>query len=97
MHLKKWHAILVLISILSISAGAQTRLSLIMTTDKSVDSIYVVHWTDREIFADRYASNINIGFEKTSGVDFYHINYITKDHNYFTSVYLDTGNIILHL
>lgn len=76
-------------------AKSQTNLRLILNTDKQLDSVLIIHWTDKEVFRDRFRDTINIDFKKTSGIDFYHFNYYNKNVNYYTPLYLDTGNLIL--
>jgi hypothetical protein len=83
---------------LSFSVRSQTHLQLILNTDQPVDSAFIVHWTDREAIWLAFKDTLEINF-KTRGIDFYHLNYIANGKNYFTSVFLDKGNIkiISHL
>ena len=72
------------------SAATQTQLQLVLHTNKLIDSAVVVHWTNREVAWLPFKDTLQVNF-KTRGIDFYHLNYMTKGKNYFAALFLDTG------
>jgi hypothetical protein len=92
---KKWVTLLSLILFLTFPGKAQTHLQLILHTEKPIDSAFIVHWTDRESAWLPFTDTMQVDF-KTTGIDFYHLNFkISDKKNYFASVFLDTGRIQL--
>lgn len=72
---------------------SQTRLQLILRTDKPIDSLLIIHWTDKEVSRLAYTDTLYVNF-KTRGIDFYHLNYTIADGKpYYAPLFLDTGTI----
>ena len=94
----KWLLAFVFFLFLSSPVSSQTQLQVILNTDVRIDSVYVVHWTDKEVAHLPFTNNMTIKF-KTRGIDFYHLNYMARGKNYYTPLMLDTGHIkiISHL
>ena len=83
------------LSFLINSARSQTHLRLILHTDKAMDSVLVVHWTDKEATWLPYKDTLYVNF-KTRGIDFYHLNYKTGNNKiYYAPLFLDTGRITI--
>jgi hypothetical protein len=92
-HDKKLFLIHLVIFFLSLSATSQTQLQLILHTNKPIDSLLIIHWTDKEIGRLPYNDTMYVDF-RTRGIDFYHLNYIMGDGRpYYTPLFLDTGKI----
>ena len=71
---------------------SQTRLQLILRTDKPIDSLLIIHWTDKEVSRVAYRDTLYVNF-KTRGIDFYHLNYTIADGKpYYAPLFLDTGS-----
>jgi thiol-disulfide isomerase/thioredoxin len=78
---------------LSTSATSQTQLQLILHTNKPIDSLLIIHWTDKEVSRLPYRDTLYVNF-KTRGIDFYHLNYTMGDGKpYYVPLFLDTGRI----
>ena len=71
---------------------SQTHLTLVLKTTEPIDSAFIVHWTDKESLWLPYNDTLQMDF-KTTGIDFYHINYTAKGKTYNTQLFLDTGNV----
>lgn len=71
---------------------SQTHLTLVLKTTEPVDSAFIVHWTDRETIWLPFRDTLHINF-KTTGIDFYRINYVAKGKTYNTQPFLDTGHV----
>ena len=75
------------------SGTSQTQLQLILRTDKPIDSLLIIHWTDKEIGRLAYRDTLYVNF-KTRGIDYYHLNYTFGDGKpYYAPLFLDTGAI----
>jgi len=75
------------------SATSQTQLQLILNTDKPIDSLLIIHWTDKEVGRFLFGDTLYVNF-KTRGIDFYHLNYTMGEGKlYYVPLFLDTGNI----
>src|SRR5258705_979420 len=83
-----------IVSLSSWKIHAQTHLKLILETSLSIDSVVVVHFTDREISRMAFKDTLELDF-KIKGMDFYHINYLQKEKIFNEKVYLDSGNITI--
>jgi len=57
-----------------------------------MDSAFILHWTNKESIWLPFKDTLHVSF-KTTGIDFYHINYTKKDKNYNARIFLDTGHI----
>lgn len=92
-HDKKLLLIILVISFLSASVTSQTQLQLILHTNKPIDSLMIIHWTDKEVGRLPYRDTLYVDF-KTRGIDFYHLNYTMGDNKpYYSPLFLDTGKI----
>lgn len=90
---QKWLAVFTFILFPAFSAKSQTQLQLILNTEETVDSAFIIHWTDKEAIWLPFKDTLEVNF-KTRGIDYYHLNYIMANgKNYFASLILDTGNI----
>lgn len=77
---------------IAVNAGGQTSLELILKTSEPVDSAFLVHWTNKESLWLPFRDTLRAEF-KTTGRDFYHINYTGNGNVYNAQIFLDTGNI----
>ena len=93
LHAKNLLLALLFIFFLFASGTSQTQLQLILRTDKPIDSLLIIHWTDKEIGRLAYRDTLYVNF-KTRGIDFYHLNYTIGDGKpFYVPLFLDTGTI----
>ena len=75
---------------------AQTHLKLIIKTSLPIDSVMVVHFTDKESSWLAFKDTLDLDF-KIRQMDFYHINYLQKEKVFNEKIYLDSGNITIFM
>jgi thiol-disulfide isomerase/thioredoxin len=83
---------IVLFTLISAKVFTQTHLRLILKASQPIDSVLVVHFTDKEFIQIPYKDTLELDF-KIAVMDFYHINYVQKGKVYNAQLYLDPGNI----
>jgi hypothetical protein len=72
--------------------AGQTRLKLVLRSSQKVDSVQVTHWTNKQTVTRAFKDTVRVNL-KTTGPDFYDINFISDGMIYNNQVFLDTGNV----